>query len=403
MTDDNRDATTPEVVIVGGGVAALEAMMALRALADDMRITLVGEDADFVYRPMAVAEPFGLGAPRRYPLSQVAADFGARFIRAKVIAVDAAARRVVLASGDTQSYDTLVLAPGARTVPAFDDAIEFGRKGSAAAMRGLLEELEQGAVQRVAFIVPTLVGWALPLYELALMTAGRIADRGLDAELALITPEARPLAVFGTGPSAVVSRLLADAGVAFIGSTYADAQRDTVRLEPGGRRQPIDRVVALPLIRGPKLDGVPAEREYGFIPVDRHGRVEDLEDVYAAGDATDFPIKQGGLAAQQADVVAEHIAARHGVAVDPAPFTPVLRGMLLTSGPPRFLSAGLGADEREDSASSMPLWWPPTKIAGQHLAPYLLERDEAEAEAIGRPPEGFTSVEIPLTAGGDQA
>lgn len=41
-------------------------------------------------------------------------------VQAGVVALDAPARRVVLRSGDTMRYDTLVLAPGARMLPAFD-------------------------------------------------------------------------------------------------------------------------------------------------------------------------------------------------------------------------------------------------------------------------------------------
>jgi sulfide:quinone oxidoreductase len=398
MTEYQRSFRAAEVVIVGGGVAALEALMALRALSGErINITLVAAQADFVYRPMAVAEPFGGGEPRRYPLRQVAADFGARLVPERVTAVDAPARRVICASGATLSYDTLILAPGARVVPAFDDAIEFGRPHSAVAMRGLLAELEQGDVRRVAFVAPTLAGWTLPLYELALMTANTIANDGVDAELFLITPEARPLAMFGTGPSAGVADLLSAAGVEFIGATYADVQHDAIRLGPKRTLLAVDRTVALPLVRGPQLDGVPAESEFGFIPVDRHGRVTGLHNAYAAGDATDFPIKQGGLAAQQADAVAQHVAARYGVPVKPAPFRPVLRGMLFTGGPPRFLSIRLGDRPGESAAASQALWWPPTKIAGEYLSPYLLGRDHAEAEALSRPPQGLESVEIALS------
>jgi sulfide:quinone oxidoreductase len=131
--------------------------------------------------------------------------------------------------------------------------------------------------------------------------------------------------------------------------------------------------------------------------------VAGLDDCYAAGDGTDFPIKQGGLAAQQADAVAEHVAARYGAPVEPAPFTPVLRGMLLTGATPRFLSASLGHRPEEGATSSQPLWWPATKIAGRYLAPYLLERDHAEADALARPPEGFEAVEIALTDASDVA
>jgi sulfide:quinone oxidoreductase len=393
MSETQRLTDPAEVLIVGGGVAALEALMALRAHAGDaLGITLVAPQPEFVYRPMMVAEPFDLGSVRRYPLRQIGSDFGARVAHGAVTAVEAGEGRVVLRSGDTVGYDTLILAPGARMLRAFDDAIAFGEPDSGTAMRGLLAELDEGRARRVAFVAPTAAGWLLPLYELALMTARHVADRGLDTELVLITPEPRPLALFGPGPSAVIARLLEASGVEFIGSTLGDVTTSGVRLVPGDRVVPVDRAVALPLVRGPKLDGVPAEPQYGFIPVDRHGRVPGLEHVYAAGDATDFPVKQGGLAAQQADAVAEHIAARYGASLSPAPFTPVLRGMLFTGDRPRYLSAAEG----EGPASSRPLWWPPTKIAGRHLAPYLLERDEAEAKAIARAPEGFDEVEIGL-------
>jgi sulfide:quinone oxidoreductase len=393
MSETRRLSDPAEVVIVGGGVAALEALMALRAHAGDaLGITLVASQPEFVYRPMMVAEPFDAGSVRRYPLRQIGSDFGARVLQGAVTSVDARERRVVLRSGDTIGYDTLILAPGARMLRAFDDAIAFGEPDSGAAMRGLLVDLDEGRARRVAFVAPTAAGWLLPLYELALMTARHVADRGLDAELVLVTPEPRPLALFGTGPGAAVSRLLDAGGVEFIGSTLGDVTAGGVRLVPGDRVVPVDRAVALPLVRGPKLDGIPAEPEYGFIPVDRHGRVPGLEHVYAAGDATDFPVKQGGLAAQQADAVAQHVAARHGADLAPAPFTPVLRGMLFTGDQPRYLSAAAG----EGPVSSQPLWWPPTKIAGRHLAPYLLKRDEAEAKAIARAPEGFDEVEIGL-------
>jgi sulfide:quinone oxidoreductase len=153
---------------------------------------------------------------------------------------------------------------------------------------------------------------------------------------------------------------------------------------------PTDRLVALPLMRGPRLDGVPSEPTFGFIPVDPHGRVDGLDGVYAAGDATNFPIKQGGLATQQADAVAEHVAARYGARLDPAPFRPVLRGMLFAGGPDRYLRAG------DDAVAAQPLWWPPTKIAGRYLAPYVYEREPA-AEP-GPAPAGFVDLEVPLEA-----
>ena len=79
MSTGASSSAPADVIILGGGVAALEAMMALRELAGDrVRVSLVSAAEDFVERPMSVAEPFGLATVRRYPLREIAADFGAR-------------------------------------------------------------------------------------------------------------------------------------------------------------------------------------------------------------------------------------------------------------------------------------------------------------------------------------
>ncbi len=130
--------------------------------------------------------------------------------------------------------------------------------------------------------------------------------------------------------------MLEPEGITFIGSTSADVQRGAVLLDPRAERIEVDRIVCLPLLDGPAIPGVPADAD-GFIPVDAHGRVPGTPDVYAAGDATTFPIKQGGLACQQADAVAELISATAGAPIEPIPFRPVLRGKLMTGGRDRFL------------------------------------------------------------------
>jgi sulfide:quinone oxidoreductase len=92
---------------------------------------------------------------------------------------------------------------------------------------------------------------------------------------------------------------------------------------------------------------------------------------------TSRSLKQGGLAAQQADVAAAAIAARAGEAVKVAPYEPVLRGLLLTGGEPEFLEKLPGAPPLSHSSAQF-LWWPPQKVAGRHLAPYL--------KSLGAPP-----------------
>jgi sulfide:quinone oxidoreductase len=380
----SQSPTPGHVVIVGGGVAGLEALLALQALAGDrVDVTLVSQHDWFVDRPMTVAEPFGRGTAARHSLPDIVAERGARFVGATVVTVQADAHRVSCADGTDLGFDTLILAPGARLSAPVADAITFGLEGSAPAIGEMLDRLRGGEARSVAFLAPSTTGWLLPLYELAVMTARDLARNNVEGvELRLLSPEDRPLSLFGDQASQSAGRLLAAAGIEFIGSTA-----DPVAA---------DHVVTLPLLRGPELAGVPTTSPAGFIPVDEFGRVTGVADVYAAGDAVDFPVKQGGLAAQQADVVAEHIAARYGAHVDPAPYRPVLRGMLFTGEDPLYMRSDVPGADPAIASAWYPLWWPPTKIAGRHLAPYLFERDEDEA--LGKPPAGFVDVDIPLAA-----
>ena len=155
-------------------------------------------------------------------------------------------------------------------------------------------------------------------------------------------------------------------------------------INPGGRRLRADRVIALPELYGPCVRGIPLG-ENGFIPTDAYGRVRDAENIYAAGDATEFPVKHGGIAAQQAHVVAESIAARAGAPVTPQPFSPVIRGILLTGDKPLYLTARLaGGHGLSSELSEAPSWSSPSKIAAKYLGPYLAERGRTAALATGR-------------------
>ena len=370
--------TPPRVVIVGGGVAALEALIALRELAGDrVRVTLLAPEPDFVYRPLAVAEPFCLGHATHHPLAEIVSDFGAELVRGTLADVDPVRRSVTTGDRVTLPFDSLLVAVGARSLPVYRHAITFGADGAPEALAGLLADLQEGYAHRVAFVVPSGLTWSLPLYELAIITARHVWGAGIDdVHLTFVTPEDRPLELFGPEASAMVADLLAAERIEFVGSVAADVVHNGV--DAGGRHFDVDRILTLPVPVGPAIAGLPDTAD-GFIPVDEHGLVEGLEGVYAAGDATDSPIKQGGLAGQQAVAAAEAIAARHGADIDPQPYRPVLRGMLLTSGRGRWLR-GPGGDTPADAhAATHALWWPPTKIATRYLAPYLMGRDDAQS------------------------
>src|SRR3954452_23234197 len=307
------------VLIAGAGPAGLEAALALRDLAGErVRIALLAPDEELVYRPLSVADPFSLALVRRYPLEAIADDLGVERVVDRLASVQPAARVVRTAGGRELGWDALLVALGARAEPALERATTFWGPGDADAVRGLVRDVEGGYTRRVAFVVPPCVTWSLPLYELALLTAARAYESGIRIELHVITPEGAPLGVFGTQASESLADLLDEAGVQLhAGVSARSAGAGVLELEPSGKRIEVDRIVALPRLHGRPVDGLPADAN-GFIPVDEHAQVRGVDGVWAAGDATDFPLKQGGIATQQADAAAAAIAARAGAPVEPA-------------------------------------------------------------------------------------
>ncbi len=355
------------VLVAGGGIAAVELVVALRKLAGDrVQIAVLAPEDELSYLPLLVAEPFGSGSAHRFQLDEVLADLRATRRRGRFAGARPADHEALAEDRTALPYDALVLAIGARRVPAVDGALTFGDPVDVTPFRALLERLESGERRSVAFALPDeLRTWPLPLYELALMTAARVPA----AQVLLVTPETTPLSMFGAAGSEAVSVRLAAAGIELHTRVQPERFEGGRLWLSGGASLAADAVVALPCLEVPELRGIP-QGEHGFVPVDSLGRVAGLEDVYAAGDVTDFPVKQGGVSVRQAQAVASCIAAEAGAPVAPEPFEPVLRGMMLTGSAPSYLESAAGESQSADS----PLWWPPTKIADSYLVPYLLTR-----------------------------
>jgi sulfide:quinone oxidoreductase len=377
------------VVIAGGGVAAVECLLALRELAGQRaEIILISPVCEFLYRPVTVAEAFDLGAARAYALDEIVrCEGGGELVWDRLESVEADEHVAVTNSGARIPFGALIVAAGALATEPLPGALTFRGRGDVGALRRVLDDLVAGSARSVAFTLPSEVIWPLPIYELTLMTATHLRATGSGAEVWLVTPEEEPLELFGPAGSRAIESMLEARGVKLRTSSLPALVRDRSLVLAGGGEVHVDRVVTLPRLEGPCLPGLPHD-QHGFIPVDSHGRVSGLDDVYAAGDVTAFQLKQGGLAAQQADAVAETIAARLGIPVTAEPFTPVLRGLLLTGGAPLYLRAqpqrlppeatvAIDAAPRRrpvreaSSAADEPLWWPPAKIAGRYLGPFL--------------------------------
>jgi sulfide:quinone oxidoreductase len=396
-----------KVLIVGGGFAAVEALLALRTLMGERAaITMIASSERFAYRPAATAEAFSAAVepPQSYDLAQIAADAGARFRRGRLEAVAPAARTVRLASDASVHYDSLVLALGARARVAIPGAITFCDQREVPRMRALLAQMREGAMRRLVFAVPSGCAWPLPLYELAMLSAAYAEEHRLDAEVSIVSPSSAPLEIFGAEASAVVRRMLLEHGVMFRGGLIPASVRHDggLQLHFGGVVA-ADQVIAAPQLRGPRLAGVPS-RWWGFVPVDAEGRVEGLRDVYAAGDMTTYPIKQGGLAAAQADTIARVIAAKAGVQVTiPPPVEPrrLMQARLLGAEQAIQLSVKIDADGVQEGLgaySAARLIEPAPmheKVNGRYLSAYLATRGGHRR----RPdclPRGATSQDAPI-------
>src|SRR5918994_1075991 len=307
------------VLIAGGGIAALEAMLALRALAEDrVTVEVLAPNRELTYNPLSVAAPFGLERAVHLRMEDLLHRGGARRREGALAAVDPERRRALSSAGLEIGYDALLVAVGAEKRNPLSGALAFSGREQVEPFRRLLGDLEQGKVRRVVFALPCTRAWPLPLYELALMTAHHLRRRGVaDAELTLLTPEERTLGLFG--PKAAAA-----------------------------------------------------------------------DEIYAAGDVTSFPLKQGGVAAQQADTAAAAIAAAAGALVTPRPFRPVLRGMLLTGTSPAYLRREVGTGHNEThSLDGEPLWWPPAKIVATYLGPFLAELAGSAHPSEVEEPEGL--------------
>ncbi|HEX6020441.1 MAG TPA: FAD-dependent oxidoreductase [Solirubrobacter sp.] len=365
-------ATTPiKVLVAGGGVAGLEAVLALQALGGErVQIELLAPVGEFVQRQSSVLSPFSGEDPPRVQLDRLT-EIGVRRHSGSLASVDPEAHTVTTTDGGELTYDRLIVATGARAVEAVPGATTFRGPISVGAVEAALHE----ARGRALFVLAAGTGWPLPIYELALLAAHEYPN---GPRIVVVSPEPRPLDIFGPMASDALARLLDRARVEFIGSTRAAEVLGGTLVTDAGKLIPADAVIALPTLLGPRIAGLPCD-DHGFLETDEHARVIGVPDVFAAGDATSEPVKQGGIATQQADAAAEAIAAEAGAPLTPRPRRRILRGVVLTGEEPLFLRRDLDNDSvvtkplrgAPPGVSRVQLWWPSGKIAGRYLTGFL--------------------------------
>lgn len=372
MSDDHDGRF--EVLIIGGGVAGLEAAFALQEFAGERaRVRVISRGDEFVYRPLAIGEPFNRSHAPRYRLQELVERAGAELIIDALAHVDVPMRRVRLASGAQLSYHALLVATGAHKQFVYEHASNLDDGHIDDLLHGIVQDIEEGYVRRLAVVVPAPMPWPLPAYEAALMASERAWDMQVELDVVLATPERAPLDVFGPVASDGVAALLYERRIDVITSCTCEVpSNQAVLIHPSGLELQADRIIALPALRGPELSGLPRDGG-GFLPVDQYGHVRGAERVWAAGDCTDEPVKHGGVAAALADIAAESIATMAGAQLHGRTFIPTVEGVLMTGGRLRYLRArpaspGAGGEsvfETLQPGAQLP------KIHARYLGPQL--------------------------------
>jgi sulfide:quinone oxidoreductase len=391
-----RGAAPPaNVLIAGAGIAGIEAALALRAFAGERAtVEMVDPGSRFRIAAAATGRAFGIGSEIDVPLASIVARAGASHRRGAVVAVDPGRHLATIDDGERLSFDRLLVAVGARPRPHLENALTFTGFAEVDAVRTLIDGISADAAGGVstdlAVIVPPACGWPLAAYELAVMAreylvAGGHGDR---ASVTVVTAEDAPLAVFGPVASETVAAKLRRTGVALrtgvVARGWSRGRLDLV----GDGALPADRVIALPVLAGPEIGGLPSDA-HGFLRTTAAGTVEGCSDVRVIGDAGSFPVKQGGVACQQADAAAAAIARELGADTAPIDAEPVLRGWMWDGEGGRFLRTDLagGHDESGGTTSPWSLWWPVAKVAGRFLTPFLQNLPRPAALADLPPPK----------------
>ena len=150
------------VLIAGGGIAGLEAALALADLAGDLAdLTLLAPESDFVYKPLAVEEPFTHEPAERHELAPALAEIGVELVRGALASVSPDEHAVTTKVGDRLPYDALVVCVGGRAKPAYDDVETFWSYRTDLPVDELIRRASSSLTGTLVLVVPPATSWSL--------------------------------------------------------------------------------------------------------------------------------------------------------------------------------------------------------------------------------------------------
>lgn len=375
-----NDRNTANVVVVGSGFGGLEAAFYLRKrLGRQVRLTVVSEHDQFLFKPNTIYIPFGK-PPEAFvfPLRSVFEKRHITFVQTRADAVDPKGKKL-RAGGNDIAYDYLFLATGAAMRPEEIPGLQENANTIwspeemlrlRASLDLVLARANKGSNSRVLFLVPPNNKCSGPLYEMVMMLDSWLERKRQRShvQIAYATYEKGYIQAFGPRLNDVVAQEFERRGISGRKQAVVD------RVEPGcvlfkdGTREDFDLLISFPpYIASTRFEGLPSD-DRGFLFADlRTRQVRDQPDIYAIGDAGDFPVKQAFLALLQADAAAEHVAERILGETPVAAFDPVSMCIM----------------EQYDKATFAQV---PLKLTGSPEAPVAVREDEPELYRVGSGP-----------------
>jgi len=327
----------PRVVVLGGGFAGLETAYMLRMkLHDAVDLSIVSDRDTFLFKPNTIYIPFGAGEESLLiPLQRPLHRRDIAFHHGRVAEVDLDRKRVAVDDGTVVPYDFLVIGTGATMRP--EEVPGLAEHASTiwtpAEMRSLGSRLQalyaralRGEHSEVLFLVPPNNKCSGPLYEIVFMLETWLRRKGVRDRVCIrySTYERSFIHAFGPRLHTVVSEEFADRGIDGHTQEFVEKINDGAVVYQDGSTRHFDDLISFPpYVAARTYDDLPAD-DRGFLACDLLTRqIVGHPDVYAPGDAGDFPVKQAFLAFLQADAVAEHLTSRINGRAFTNPFDPV--------------------------------------------------------------------------------
>lgn len=407
----NPNAAKPNIVVLGGGFAGLETAYALRhALPDRADITLVSNRRSFLFRPHTIYLPFGMDENQLLvDIAQPALRKGIRFIEANVREIDPVKRAVDWegsGAAQTELYDYLVIATGAKArIEEIPGLAEHGHLLGAAAdmvrlragLDKLIEQAGRGRDQQIVLALPPDAPYVTPLYEMALMIEHHLREARVRERVSITfaTCEMSLIESFGPLLHDLMLERFAERGIACETGVVLEKVEAGAAHFSNRAALPYDLLLASPpagaSVLFPALPAGPG----GYLTTKlATRRVDGLDEVFAAGDTSDFPVKQAFLALLQADAIAEGIAADVQGRLPRFVFEPVSKFVLeefdtgLYAQAPFTANDGLRVevDSPDYRAGASPLW----RIGKRMLGTALPKRfSQGEPFNAGLPSAGL--------------